>query len=356
MIGLALLLLLGLLTALALSTLLTMHRLTHPPRKTYAWAVSRGKPGTPAELTPPRAFEPAVLRVGGRDLPAWRILGDDPDGPLIIHTPGWGDSRLGVLPRLHALTPYASRILSWDPPGLGDAEGVCHLGILEPRLLGEIIDQEAEADATLAQRGVVLFGSSLGAGVSIVAAADSLQDSATGAARFGVRLSDPARQALSSPKSGVIAEAPYREAITPARNVMRLSAMPFAINGPVAFALLPGLLAGRALDILAAWVWGWRGYDRALHARHLRCSLLVLHPELDEVSPLDDGKAIAAAAERRGGRSAELGDAAPAFVQFAVVPGGAHNTLWTDESTKDGTTRAVRSFLARLGTPAVACE
>lgn len=336
MIGLLLLLLAGLVTAIALTTVMLIHRLTHPPRKTYAWAVSRSKPGTPAELSPPRAFEPTLLRLNSSELPAWRIPGDDPTGPLIIHTPGWGDSRLGVLPRLHALTPHASHVITWDPPGLGEAEGTCHLGVLEPHLLAQLIEQELEADPTLTDRGIVLFGSSLGAGVSIVTAAASSTDATTGTSRFAVRLSDRARQTLASPRSAVIAEAPYREAPTPARNVMKLSALPFAINGPIAFALLAIILQDRPAKALAAITKGWRGYDRARHAKNLRCPLLVLHPEHDEVSPLEDGKAIANAAPN---------------AKLAVIHQGAHNTLWTDETTREATTTAVTDFLRSLRAP-----
>lgn len=316
MLGLLFLLLVGLVLAIALTTITMMHRLTHPPRKTYAWAVSRSRPGTPAELPEPRGFEPLLLNLAGRELPAWRIPCDNTTGPLVIFTPGWGDSRLGVLPRLGPLLSRASEVIAWDPPGLGEAEGTCDLGTSEPRLLAALIEQRVESDPSLADRGIVLFGASMGAGVSIVVAASD-----PGAARspFHAALSERARGAIF----GVIAEAPYRLAPTPAHNVMRLSALPHAINGPVAFWLL-GLFRGSPT---------WRGFDRAEHARSLACPLLVLHPELDEVSPPADGRAIAEAAPN--GR-------------LALIAGGAHNTLWTDDATRGATAEAVGGFLDGL--------
>ena len=316
MLGLLFLLLVGLLLAIALTTVTMMHRLTHPPRKTYAWAVSRSRPGTPAELPEPRGFEPLLLNLAGRELPAWRIPCDNPIGPLVVYTPGWGDSRLGVLPRLGPLLSRVSEVIAWDPPGLGEGAGTCDLGVSEPRLLAALVEQRVDADPSLGQRGIVLFGASLGAGVSIVVAA-----SERGAPRtaFHSAFSERARGMIV----GVIAEAPYRLAPTPAHNVMRLSALPHAINGCAAFWLL-GLFRGSA---------GWRGFDRAEHARSLACPLLVLHPERDEVSPLEDGRAIAGAAAR--GR-------------LEVIEGGAHNTLWTDEATRDATVRAVAGYLDDL--------
>jgi pimeloyl-ACP methyl ester carboxylesterase len=318
MIGLLLLLLVGLVPSVTLMTVLMMHRLTHPPRKTYAWAVSRSKPGTPMELPSARAFEAVLLKLGGRELPGWRIVGDDPRGPLVVHTPGWGDSRLGVLPRLEGFLARASAVLTWDPPGLGDAEGTCDLGVSEPRLLAELVEREIEGDPSLVDRGIVLFGSSLGGSVSIVTAAS--RDVAPATA-FHARLSERARAAIR----GVLAEAPYRLAPTPAHNVMELSGLPHRVNGALAFWLL-GLTRGGP---------AWRGFDRALHAANLGCPLLVVHPELDEVSPLEDGQAIAAAVP--GGRG-----------RLAVIAGGSHNTLWTDEATRGETVRAVRGFFDEI--------
>ncbi|MFM9959217.1 MAG: hypothetical protein ACKVZJ_14225 [Phycisphaerales bacterium] len=367
MLGLILLLLIGALTAFALTTLMMMHRLTHPPGKTYAWAVSRGKPGTPMELPQPRAFEPRTLQLrapAGRhtiECPAWYIPCDHPDGPLVIFTPGWGDSKLGVLPRLAPLVSRASAVLAWDPPGFGEAPGTCGLGVTEPALLAEIIEQQLTADPGFRRRGIVLFGSSLGAGVSIVAAGGGLDRAdhpdrapsraapSDGSARFAVTPSASASAALR--RGGVIAEAPYREAPTPARNVMRLSGMPHRLNTPVAFALLAWMIRPRGGfgDLFAALIWGWRGYDRALHARRLNCPLMVLHPGQDEVSPVPDGEAIARAAGAfHAATTGVLPDHRASPGRLVIVPGAAHNSLWTDEATRPAAEAAVTAFLDEI--------
>ena len=302
MVGLAGLLLLGLVCAIGLSTVTMVHKLRHPPRKTYAWAVAKNRPGTPAELDTPRAFEEIALDLLGRKLPAWVIDGDVAEGPLVIFTPGWGDSRVGVLPRLGPLLRHASRVVAWDPPGLGEAEGICLLGVHEPVLLAEIVRQFGD------HRGVVLSGSSLGAGVSIVAAA-----------RLGESEGTP--HIL-----GVIAEAPYRLPWTPAFNVMRLSALPWRVPGPLAFFFM-GLRDGNPL---------WRGFDRAAAAARLTVPLLVLHGEDDEVSPLADGRAIAEAAD-----SNDRGE-------LRTIPRGQHNNLWTEPALSELADLAVHRFLIRV--------
>ena len=120
---------LGLALAIAAACLLEARRLRRPPRRTYAWAVSRGVPADPGEATPPRRFTAFSFNgPGGAAHPAWEVEGGDPDGPIVIATPGWGDSRLGIIPRLAGLVPRASKIVAWDPPGLGEAPGRCNLG------------------------------------------------------------------------------------------------------------------------------------------------------------------------------------------------------------------------------------
>lgn len=292
MLGLFMLLVISLAAVVLLGSAMMWHRLTRPPRKTYAWAVSRGRPGTPGELSPPRAFSEVVHVLAGGEYPGWEIPGEAPGGVTIIFTPGWGDSRLGVLPRLSALAPYARRVIAWDPPGLGAAPGTCALGMREPGLLRALIESSARGGG----EAVVLFGSSLGAGVSIAAASGNPR----------VR--------------GVVAEAPYRMPWTPAFGVMRLAALPHRINGAVVFGVL-GMVRADPL---------WRRFDRAALARGVSCPLLVVHGERDEVCPVRDGREIAEAAPR--GR-------------LCVIPGGTHNGMWTDEQTRGETACAVSEFL-----------
>ena len=303
MVGLLSLLGAGLTIAIALVLWLTIWRLRHPPRKTYAWAIARNRPGDPSELERPRTFEAYELSLDARrpreQSPIWDITGDAPDGPVVIFTPGWGDSRIGVLPRLRGFAPNASRIIAWEPPGHGDAPGLCALGTREPRMLERLAKHANETH----DRPTLLAGASLGAGVSVVAA--------------GMIGSD-------LPIVGVIAEAPYCLPWTPARNVMRLAGYPYRWNIAPVFALL-GLRLG-----VGPW---WRDFDRAAWAKRTACPLLVIHGTLDEVCPLQDGRDIAGAAPEG---------------ELIAIEGRAHNDLWADDEARAAD--AVQDFAHRIAT------
>ncbi len=310
MLGLLQLLALGLLAAVAFATWATVHRLRRPRRKTYAWAVSRGKPGDPSEADAPRAFESITLTIDGTGTTtdAWRIPGDNPSGPCVIFTPGWADSKLGVLPRLPALLPHASEVIAWDPPGHGEQAGLCALGTREPAQIARIVRELADTDSS---RRFILHGSSLGGGASIVAAVMLAESGFDVGGRGGKVV-------------GVIAEGPYRIPPTPARNVIRAAGLPWQPNGPLAFAYLAARLRTNPT---------WRTFDRAAWAARLTCPLLVLHAGEDEVCPLEDGRAIAAAAPEG---------------EIAVIEGAGHNTLWTDERFAGESGDAVRGLAARV--------
>ena len=139
----------------------------------------------------------------------------------------------------------------------------------------------------------MLFGWSLGAGVSIAAAAECER------------------------VVGVIAESPYRLAATPAGNVLQARSMPWRVNLPLALRLV-----GSEAE--------WRGFDRCDVAARLRVPLLVIHGEADVVSPIEDGRAIAAA-----GRG-----------EFVPLVAG-HNDVWTGECRR-AAEDAVRSFVGRV--------
>jgi pimeloyl-ACP methyl ester carboxylesterase len=299
----------------------TIGRLTRPPRRTYASAVSRGRPGDPSELPVPREFRSWTFRSRGRDMPAWEIAcgGEDfggvnrerPDGSpsgtgrerTFILTHGWGDSRIGGLSRIEFFAPLASRLILWDMPGHGESPGVCSLGT------GEVDDLLALIEHSCGPgEDVVLVGWSLGAGVSIAAA--RLASGNDGAA--GARI------------VGVIAESPYRLAATPAKNVLRERRMPYRWNVPAALWCI-GVEAGVGIR--------WRGFDRAGLAARLQCPLLVIHGEEDAISPLEDGRAIASAA--RGG-------------EVVAIPGAGHHGIWTDAASASIAGAAVRRFASAL--------
>lgn len=293
MIGLALLLLSGLgllwLTAIAW----TVWMLTHPPRRTYSSAVSRGRPGDPTELpTGPRTFESWTFRSGGLDFPVWDIPGDAPSGPVVILTHGWADSRIGGLVRVGALAPVASRILIWDMPGHGEAPGICRLGTTEVDHLLALIEHLGPTD-------LVLVGWSLGAGVSI-AAARALRES-------HIRIA-------------VIAEAPYRLAPTPAANVLRARGLPVLSVIAPSFALLRINLGNRLAE---------SQFDRAILARDLTARVLVIRGADDIVCPEQDGRDIAAAGKGR----------------FVGIPDAGHNDLWTQPESLAKCTQVVQDFI-----------
>lgn len=331
MTGLLILLAIGAVIFWATMVAYVAWMLTHPPRRTYASAVARARPGEPSELEPPRAFASWTFRSRGLEFPVWDIAGDDPGGPVVILTHGWADSRIGGLARVPAIAPHASRVILWDLPGHGEAPGVCRLGTREAGDLRVLLETVGER-RTDSPTALVLYGWSLGAGVSIVVARD-----------------DPRVAA-------VIAESPYRLPATPARNVLRARALPHRLNLPPAMWLLGTLFGVGPQYPRTARVSKRRGamtpgstplahargssnghtpalqlFDRAAHAAALPCPLLVIHGTDDEVCPIEDGRAIAAAAP--AGRIVE-------------IAGGRHNDLWTEPANAERCADAVRRFLA----------
>lgn len=316
--GLLILLAVGLALAWLLAVAYTVHLLTHPPRRTYAWAVARNLPGDPSELVhsdPPvrgMRFSEWTFRSRGLDLPVWDIPGDVPDGPTIIITHGWADSRIVMLSRIAPFAAKASRIIVWDLPGQGSAPGLCALGTRE------VIDLLALIDALSHTGSIVLYGFSLGAGVSLAATVER-----------------PERI------RAIIAEAPYRIPPTPARNVLRIRALPYITTLPAAMAIL-GLWSGHGLSWLGPAMRQSRDgsprFDRATLATRLppTIPLLVVHGDADPVCPVEDGREIAAAA---------------ANGRFVHIRNGGHNNLWTDAALARQTTTCISDFLDELSIP-----
>ncbi|HYE61902.1 MAG TPA: alpha/beta fold hydrolase [Phycisphaerales bacterium] len=298
---LCLFLLLGLVLAFVAVTAYTAWVLTHPYRRTYASALARGRPGDPSELNGPEGlgwqFSSWELAWNGRTLPVWDVVGMNPSGPVVVLSHGWGDSRIGALSRLSGVAAFASRAVLWDLPGHGEAQGSCSLGTLEVDALTALIERIGSP--------VVLYGWSLGAGVSIAAAA---------------RPANPSTPAVL----GVIAEAPYCRPETPARNVLRSWGLPRGWTLASALALL-GVRFGVGPR--------WRAFDRATLAAQLTVPVLVLHGEADDVCPLEDGRRIATGAKR--GR-------------LVAIPGAGHHGLWTDDRTAVLCRQAVGEFVAGL--------
>ncbi|MCE7974840.1 MAG: alpha/beta fold hydrolase [Leptolyngbya sp. PLA1] len=309
MLGLAGLLLVGLLTGVMLLIAYTAWVLSHPPRRTYAAALASGRAGDPGELTPPLPFTLFQFSSGKHRLDAWDVAGGDPRGPVLVFIHGWGDSRIGALSRIEALAPAASRLIAWDLPGHGDAPGLSAQGALEAGAVLDLLAElqhQAGADAPDGPPSIVLVGWSMGAGIALHAATEAPKRGLT------VR--------------GVIAEAPYRLPKTPARRMLISWGLPWRLN------LAPALwFLGLARGIGPRW----KGFDRREVAARLSCPLLVLHGEVDPISPPADGAAICEAGRGR----------------LAVIPAGGHYGLWTTPAHRAAASAAALQFLASLGVP-----
>jgi pimeloyl-ACP methyl ester carboxylesterase len=311
-IGLAGLLAAGLALFIAAMVWHTAWTLRRPPRRTTAWAVARSVPADPSQLVPPAVFtEWSFATAHGGPFPVWDITGRDPAGPVVIVTHGWGESRVLALPRAAGLLGAARRVIAWDLPGHGDSPGLCGLGVTEVAVLLALIDHVTGPGRD--EPPLVLFGSSLGAGVSIAAAAERPESIA-----------------------GIIAEAPYRVPITPARNVLRAAGLPCRLTLGPALGML-GLRLGRGVSWFLDRSAG--GFDRATIVARVRAPILILHGTLDEVCPVEDGRAIALAAPR--GRLLE-------------IPGAGHTNLWTQEPFAGICEEAARAFLRSIAAAAPA--
>jgi len=300
MLGLAALLLMGWCVGVGLLTLHTYMTLRRPPRRTYASAVARALPGEPGELPAgpggPRNFDSWTFAWNRLELPVWEIPGDAPAGPVLVVTHGWGESRVTGLGRARWLLPLASRIILWDCPAHGTAPGLSRLGAIEHEALLALLDRVRHREGPL-----VLFGWSMGAGVSIHA----------GVTDSGV--------------AGVIAEAPYRLAATPPLRMLRNLRLPVRPNLPIAMWLLDRACGGACEP---------RRFDRAMLASKLGAPLLVIHGGLDELCPIDDGRAIAQASPRG---------------HLIEVEGCGHTGLWAHEPRAARLAGEVALWLRREG-------
>lgn len=264
----------------------TAWALTRPPRRGEGWAVARGlatDPGAWAQQSGEGEVRwekwTARLRGGRCEIEVWDVAGRRADGPVVVFTPGWGESRVSSMVRMGAWVRGASRVVMWDPPGLGDSPRglMCGLGTRETGDLVDLVETVVGGRAAWAAAPVVLHGYSMGAGVSL-AAAEVL------AAR-GVAV------------AMVIAEAPYCLPATPAAAVMRLRGLPWRWTVGPALGLAGWMLgAGR----------GWRRaggpFDRRERARGAAtggCAVVVIHGSEDAVCPVEDGREIAAAGSGR---------------------------------------------------------
>lgn len=295
LLGLMQLLAIGFIVGMVTLILYTAWMLTHPHRRTYAWAISRSEPGDPGELEEPLSFESDQLDAEHGIVPIWDIKGRNPDGPLVLMTHGWGSSRQGALKRLAGIIEHSSRIIAWDLPGHGEAPGMARMGIDEHLDAIQILRVLGACD-----QGVVLMGWSMGAGISL-ALAQAIED--------------------TTDLRGVICEAIYANPDTPARAVLSLRGMPHRLN------LAPAIkLIGMRLGAGARW----RGFDRQRIASRIHAPILLIHGDQDPVSPIADAQRLQTAAP----------DAT-----LCTIRGGGHNNLWSDEVFRAQCVQAVGAFM-----------
>lgn len=243
-----------------------VHRITHPSRQTYAVAIGRGWPASPAEIGLDYAEETFTFSDGART-PVWTIKGRKPGGPMVIITHGWGDGRYGVLPWVELLADLASSVVIYDLRGQGESSApASKLGAMEVDDLLALASHAAEPG-----RPIVLLGMCMGAGFSIAAAAR-----------------EPARFV------GVVGDAAYRRGLQPVVGFFRINRWPVW-----PFYHLVGLL-------LMMRFCSDRKFDRARHAAKLQCPLLLLHGAEDPISPVEAAREIAAAVPDGRGRLVEF--------------------------------------------------
>ena len=284
----------------AIATLALIHCLRNPPRLTYAAALARRLPTEPSEIGLEGEECSFVLDDNTR-APGWVIRGQKPDGPTVIISHAWSDSRYGSLTRAPLLAPHVSRIIIYDLRGHGDhTYPHSTLTALEPDDLITIARQVDDGSP------IVLMGVSMGAGIAIVGGA-KLWEKESGVRSQG---SEPPGLGSSEPSlhvAGVIVEGVYREMMEPVAGLVRRKgwpAQPMAFLADAHLRFWLGIGHGKHRRV--------HGHDRAMHAAKLTCPLLILHGENDNISSPASAKSIAEAA-RKG--------------TLVMFPGQGHNNL-----------------------------
>jgi 3-oxoadipate enol-lactonase len=256
MLGLAVLFLVAAVLLLLGFSAAAVHRMTHPRRLTYATAIGRNLPASPADVGLDFVEESLTFSDGSRT-PLWIVRGRNASGPIVILTHGWADGRYGVLAWCDLVADFASTMVLYDLRGQGESSApMSELGTAEVDDLLALAAHVARED-----RPIVLIGLSMGAGISIAAAAR-----------------EPGLVA------GVIGESAYRRGMQPVVGFFRINHWPIW-----PFYHLIGLW-------LTLRFTSDKRFDRAAHAARLRCPLLLLHGGQDPIAPVEAAREIAAAA------------------------------------------------------------
>ncbi len=266
MLGLLVLFIVAGALCVAAITLAGLRFLTHPKRVTFATMVAYGMPTSPMDLG--HAFEDRTLKAGdGTPIVAWLVAGGDAAGPVVVKTHGWADSRFGMLTPLQAVVGVSSRVWMYDLRGQGESPApASRLGTTEVEDLLCVLE---EVHRESPDRPVVLMGHSMGAGISIAAAARAAKEPE----RYGHII-------------GVIGDGGYRLGMQPIEGYARANGLPMF---PFMF------LIKRHLSF---WYCSDAAFDRVGHAKGLKCPLLMLHGDLDPVCPVGAAKEIVEASPK----------------------------------------------------------
>lgn len=248
---------------------------TQPPRRGLGWAVGQGLATSPEDLG--LAFRERTVEAPGARVPCWWVAGRGPADAVAVVVHGHGRSRWDSLRRVPALADRFGLLVLPDLRGHGDAPGRSALARREHLDLS-VIAAEAERERPGAR--ITLAGHSLGAVVAIHAAAG--------------------RERAGAPLERVIAWGPYDRVRTPFEARLRLRGLPAGPFSGIVLALLDRADGPET--------------PTADSAATLRRTALEVHAdELDEVSPVRDARAIAAASPgatlhlTRGVAHADLG-------------------------------------------------
>lgn len=303
LMGLLFLLLIAALIWVAIGSLAIIHRLAHPVRMTYGVAVARDWPTSPADVTLGEQttadsgsnagtglqFTEAIASLrDGHTSPVWLVEGLKQDGPVVVITHGWSHSRFASLVWINQLAPHVSKLIAYDMRGHGESSAAkSRLGTTEVDDLLDIAQQFAVNTSSDQAPAILFAGQSMGGGVSIAAAAKSLTSP-----REGLKI------------SGVLVDGVYRLGMQPVEGYFKQKGLP----------LWPFWLpvAGH----LSFWYTRAKEFDRVKHAARLRCPLLSVHGELDEVCPVHAAKEIVAAARDAG-----------CWTKLVIFPQGGHLNL-----------------------------
>jgi len=232
-----------------------------PQRRTAAYAVARGLPCDPADAG--LGFEPWTLdRPHGVRLAVWDVApctGEPAENRVftVVFVHGWGQSKIDMLARHSPYDSFARRMIFYDLRGHGESSGLCRLGS------GEDVDDLLELLNRVGDREYLLVGHSMGAVVSIHAAARD-------------------RDASRNQVRGIVCYGAYTSTLIPLANRLKALRQPSLILPDLALLLL------RCIGIRDVRTRTW--------AAALDIPVLFIQGGRDRITPMEDVQAIAAAA------------------------------------------------------------